>query len=77
MEHVLNENFTDEDFDKVYQDFLAGKTIVRNERIRPDDVSLWDVLAGAQNEFFSSPEGAVIDELAKDVFKNIEPVVRV
>jgi hypothetical protein len=70
MEHVMNENFTKEEFNEVYQKFLDNKASVKNARSRPDNESLWDVLTTTQDDFFKSPEGAIIDELAKDILKS-------
>jgi hypothetical protein len=62
--------FTDDDLESAYQDFLNNKTSIHNSRIRPDGVSLWDALSESQENLFNSPDGAVLDSLAKDIFKD-------
>jgi hypothetical protein len=61
----MNNKFTDEEFDKIYEKFVTNEAKIGNCRFRPENVSLWDVLAESQDEFFASPEGAVIDGLVK------------
>jgi hypothetical protein len=67
----MDNQFTDEEFDKIYADFTNNKAKISNSRFRPDEESLWDTLAKSQDEFFKSPEGVVIDEFVKNNLKAI------
>jgi hypothetical protein len=71
VERTLDEKFTDAEFEEIYQEFIDNKSSIHNTRVRPDNESLWDTLASAQDDFFKSPEGAVIDSLVKDTLKPI------
>jgi hypothetical protein len=67
----MEARFTDAEFEKAYQDFLTNKATIHNTRARPDDESIWDALAEAQDSFFASPEGAVVDEFVSTTLKEI------
>jgi len=61
----------DDEFEEAYRDFLANKAAIHNTRVRPEGESLWDTLAAAQDSFFASPEGAVVDEFVRATLKEI------
>jgi hypothetical protein len=55
--------------EEAYQKFLHKRQTISNRRIRPDNVSIWDVLASEEADFTRLPEGQEILEAFRQLGK--------
>jgi len=52
---------------QAWQNYIENKETINNERLRPDNMSFWDVILSEEADFTRTPEGKKIAELIKDL----------
>jgi hypothetical protein len=68
MDNEINVGKTISDISsETWQEYLKNHETVHNERLRPDNVSFWDVILSKEADFTRTLEGKHIADIIRDL----------